>query len=236
MKAVVLAGGLGTRLTPYTTTLPKPLMPIGDKPILEIVIRQLKYHGFDHVILAVNHMAELLISYFGDGGQLGVNIEYSREAYPLGTAGPLKLIPESSDIFLAMNGDILTDLNYSDMLASHRASKAIATMGVCPRTVETDLGVVEFDDDKRLTDYIEKPTHKHWVSMGIYIFEPRTLEFIPKEQRFDLPDLMNLLISAGETVNCFPHEGYWQDIGRIEDYQNAQTDFDRLSGDLLPPC
>jgi len=235
MKAVVLAGGLGTRLAPYTTVLPKPLMPISDMPILEIVIRQLKHRGFDHVILAVNHLAELLISYFGEGKQLGVTIDYSREDYPLGTAGPLKLLSDLSDSFLAMNGDVLTDLNYADMMAHHRASNAIATIGICPRTVETDLGVVEFDENQLLTGYIEKPTHKHWVSMGIYIFEPRALDFIPKDQRFDLPDLMNLLISAGETVSCYSHEGYWQDIGRIEDYQNAQANFDRLSGDLLPP-
>ena len=235
MKAVVLAGGRGTRLAPYTAVLPKPLMPIGDKPILDIVIRQLKYHGFNHVILAVNHMAELLMSYFGEGERLGVKIDYSREEHPLGTAGPLKLLPDLADSFLVMNGDVLTDVNFGDMVLHHRTGNAVATMGVCPRTVETDLGVIKFDENRRLTEYIEKPTHNYWVSMGIYIFEPRTLHFIPKDQRFDLPDLMNLLISAGETVSCYPHEGYWQDIGRLEDYQKAQSDFDKLSAHLLPP-
>lgn len=235
MKAMVLAGGLGTRLEPYTTVLPKPLMPIGDKPILDIVIRQLKHHGFNHVILAVNHMAELLMSYFGEGERLGVKIDYSREEYPLGTAGPIKLLPDLEDSLLVMNGDVLTDLDFGRMMASHQAGNAIATMSVCPRTVETNLGVVEFDEKHSLTNYIEKPSQSYWVSMGIYIFEPRTLGFIPPDQRFDLPDLMNLLMSAGETINCYPHEGYWQDIGRIEDYQKAQADFEKLSSHLLPP-
>ena len=232
MKAVLLAGGLGTRLAPYTAVLPKPLMPIGDKPILDIVIRQLKHQGVKEVILAVNHMAELLMSYFGDGERIGLPIQYSREEKPLGTAGPLGLLQNIEDSFIVMNGDILTNLNFSNLVDNHHASNSIATMGVCRRIVETDLGVVEFDVNDVLTSYLEKPTYEHWVSMGIYVFQPRVLEFIQPGQHLDLPDLMNMLISSGETINCFRHEGYWLDIGRLEDYEKAQSDFNNSENDL----
>jgi NDP-sugar pyrophosphorylase family protein len=189
MKAVILAGGRGTRLAPYTTILPKPLMPIGDKPILDIILRQLRHHGFTDITLAVGYLSELLMAYFGAGERFGVEITYSREDKPLGTAGPLSLVSGLSDCFLVMNGDVLTGIDYSDMLARHRASGAIGTVAVCPRSVRIDLGVVQFDDRRRLTDYIEKPIHHYQASMGIYVLEPRVLDFIPRNVRFDLPDL-----------------------------------------------
>ena len=161
MKAVILAGGRGTRLAPYTTILPKPLMPVGDKPILDIIIHQLRHHGFTDITLAVGYLAELLMAYFGQGERFGVQITYSREERPLGTAGPLSLIPNLSDRFLLMNGDVLTALDYSDMLTHHQASGAIATVAVYPRDVKIDLGVVEYDDQCRLTNYTEKPTHHY---------------------------------------------------------------------------
>jgi NDP-sugar pyrophosphorylase family protein len=234
MKAVILAGGRGTRLLPYTTILPKPLMPIGDRPILDIVIQQLRHHGFTDITLAVGYLAELLMAYFGQGERFGVQITYSREEKPLGTAGPLSLIPDLSDRFLLMNGDVLTALNYSDMLTHHQASGAIATVAVYPRDVKIDLGIVEYDARCRLTNYTEKPTHHYRVSMGIYVFEPRVLDFVRPNECLDLPDLMKRLMAAGEIVNCYPYDGYWLDIGRPDDYQQAVADFERLADRLLP--
>lgn len=234
MKAVILAGGRGTRLAPYTTVLPKPLMPIGERPILDIIIQQLRHYGFSDITLAVGYLAELLMAYFGNGERLGVNISYSREEEPLGTAGPLSLVPGLSDRFLVMNGDVLTALDYSDMLSQHQASTAIGTVAVYPRSVQIDLGVVEYDEQCHLTDYIEKPTHQYQVSMGIYVFEPRVLDYIQPSVRLDLPDLVRQLVAAGETVNCYPYEGYWLDIGRPDDYQKALADFGQLAADLLP--
>jgi len=234
MKAVILAGGRGTRLAPYTTILPKPLMPIGERPILDIIIHQLRHYGFNDINLAVGYLAELLMAYFGNGERFGVNITYSREEKPLGTAGPLSLVPGLTERFLVMNGDVLTAINYADMLASHRASSEIGTVAVYSRSVQIDLGVVEYDGQYRLTDYIEKPTHDYKVSMGIYIFEPRVLDFIPRNMRLDLPDLVKKLVAAGETVNCYPYNGYWLDIGRPDDYQQAVADFERLADQLLP--
>jgi len=234
MKAIILAGGRGTRLAPYTTILPKPLMPIGDKPILDIVIRQLRHHNYTDITLAVGYLAELLMAYFGTGERFGVNLTYSHEEQPLGTAGPIALVSDLDDRFLVMNGDVLTAIDYSDMLAHHRASGAIGTVAVYPRSVKIDLGVVEYDDQHRLTNYIEKPTQHYRVSMGIYIFEPRVLDFIPKNQRLDLPELVKNLVTAGEVMNCYPYDGYWLDIGRADDYAQAAADFEQLAAQLLP--
>jgi NDP-sugar pyrophosphorylase family protein len=235
MKAVVLAGGRGTRLAPYTTVFPKPLMPIGDKPILDIVIQQLRRNGFTEVTLAVGHLAELLMAYFGDGERFGVRIRYSREDQPLGTAGPLGLVDGLTEPFLVMNGDILTALDYRGMYDAHRSSGAIATLAAFPRPVKIDLGVVHFDADGILTQYIEKPTHDYWVSMGVYIFDPRVRDHIGPQERIDLPDLLKRLRDRGETVRCHVYRDYWLDIGRVEDYQQAVADFERLRDRLLPP-
>lgn len=235
MKAVILAGGRGTRLAPYTTILPKPLMPIGDKPILDIVIRQLRHHHYTDITLAVGYLAELLMAYFGTGDRFGVKIAYSREDQPLGTAGPIALVSNLDERFLVMNGDVLTAIDYTDMLAHHQASGAIGTVAVYPRSVKIDLGVVEFDEQNRLTHYIEKPTRHYRVSMGIYIFEPRVLSFIPQGQRLDLPDLVRNLVAAGEVINCYPYDGYWLDIGRPDDYAQAAADFEQLAVQLVPP-
>jgi len=234
MRAVILAGGRGTRLAPYTTILPKPLMPIGDKPILDIVIRQLRHYRFTDITLAVGYLAELLTAYFGDGSRLDVHISYSREEQPLGTAGPLSLVSDLTDRFLVMNGDVLTGINFEEMVVSHIGSGAIGTVAVYPRDVKIDLGVVEFDAQRHLTNYIEKPTLQYRVSMGIYIFEPRALQMLPKNERIDLPDFVKRLVAAGETINCYPYDGYWLDIGRPDDYQQAVADLDKIVGDLLP--
>jgi NDP-mannose synthase len=234
MKAVILAGGRGTRLAPYTTVFPKPLMPISDKPILDIVIQQLRYYGFTEITLAVGYLSELLMAYFGDGSRFGVSIRYSHEDQPLGTAGPLALIDGLDEPFLVMNGDVLTTLDFGDLMRFHRTGNSIATITTYPRSVKIDLGVIEYDDQAFLSRYIEKPTHHYNVSMGIYLFNPQALAFIPHNQRLDLPDLMLKMIAQGETVRCYRCDGYWLDIGRIDDYQVAVQDFERHRALFLP--
>jgi NDP-mannose synthase len=228
MKAVILAGGRGTRLAPYTTVLPKPLMPVSDKPILDIVINQLRYYGFTEITLAVGYLSELLMAYFGDGSRFGVTIRYSHEDQPLGTAGPLALINGLDEPFLVMNGDVLTTLDFGDLMRFHRAGDSIATITTYPRSVKIDLGVIEYDEQALLSRYIEN------VSMGIYLFNPQALRFIARNQRLDLPDLMLQMINQGETVRCYRCEGYWLDIGRIDDYQLAVQDFERNRALFLP--
>ncbi len=236
MKAVILAGGKGTRLAPYTTVLPKPLMPIGDMPILEIVLRQLAHHGFDEVVLAVGYLAELLMAYCGDGSKFGLKIQYSREEQPLGTAGPLGLISGLTETFLVMNGDLLTTLDYQALYRYHRQRGAIATLAARQREVKIDLGVIEVDDQHWLQNYIEKPSIRYLVSTGVYIFEPQVLDFIVPHQRLDLPDLVLRLRENGQRVNVYPFDGYWLDIGRHEDYEIAMDEFARRRAEFLPPA
>lgn len=234
MKAVVLAGGKGTRLAPYTTILPKPLMPIGDMPILEVVLRQLAYYGFTDVTLAVGYLAELLSAYCGDGSKFGLHIAYSREEQPLGTAGPIALVPDLQETFLVMNGDLLTTIDYGAMFRYHRERGAIATLATYPREVKIDLGVIEVDEDNWVKDYIEKPTYKYLISTGVYIFEPQVLKYIIPNQRLDLPELMLRLKQNGHAINVFRFAGYWLDIGRHDDYEKAMNEFTARRNLFLP--
>lgn len=235
MKAVVLAGGKGTRLLPYTQIFPKPLVPIGDMPILEILLVQMKAAGVSEVTLAVGHLSELMRAFFQDGSQWGLRIRYSYEREPLGTAGPLAQVKGLDDTFLVTNGDVLTTLPLADLVRSHRASGAAATIAMYNRPVKVDLGVIVLEEDgrgpggcARVVDYIEKPSYNYQVSMGIYVFEPRVLSFIQPGARLDFPDLVKKLLAAGETVNGYPFDGYWQDLGRPSDYEQAQQDFERM--------
>jgi NDP-sugar pyrophosphorylase family protein len=234
MKAVVLAGGKGTRLAPYTKILPKPLMPIGDMPILEVLLRQMKHAGIDEVVMTVGHLAELMHSFFKDGSQWGLQISYSFENCPLGTAGPLSLIDGLGETFLVSNGDVLTTLPLQELIAYHHSQGAAATIAVHRRQVRIDLGVVQWDEDNRIRGYIEKPTFDYVVSMGVYIFEPRVLKYIPRGEYLDFPDLVLKLIAAGEKVAGFPYDGYWKDLGRPDDYEQAAEDFCRMQEQFLP--
>jgi NDP-sugar pyrophosphorylase family protein len=225
MKAVVLAGGKGTRLAPYTTVLPKPLMPVGDMPILEIVLRQLARSGFREVSLAVGYLAELLMAYCGDGSKFGLQIAYSREERPLGTAGPISLVPDLDETFLVMNGDLLTTLDYREMVRFHKERGCIATLAAYQREVKIDLGVIEADEEDRVRDYIEKPVYRYLVSTGVYIFEPEVLEFIPPGAHLDLPELVLRLKGQGQPVSIYRFDGYWLDIGRHDDYEVAVQEF-----------
>jgi NDP-sugar pyrophosphorylase family protein len=229
MKAVVLAGGKGTRLAPYTKILPKPLMPIGDMPILEILLLQMKRAGVTEVVLTVGHLAELLRAFFQDGERLGLRIEYSVEDQPLGTAGPLSLVADRlQETFLVTNGDVLTTLDLRQLVEAHRLSGAIATIATHARKVKVDLGVLQFNGSDEVTGYIEKPVYDFFVSMGIYVFSPRVLQYIPYNQYLDFPDLVLKLIEKGERVLGYRFDGYWQDLGRADDYEQAVQEFESL--------
>lgn len=234
MKAVILAGGKGTRLAPYTRVLPKPLMPVGEMPILEILIRQLKREGVDEVILTVGHMAGLLRAFFGDGEEFGVKIHYSYEEKPLGTAGPLALVDGLDDTFVVTNGDVLTTLRINEMVRFHKEQQAAATIAMHRRKVKIDLGVILCNGGPDVVGYIEKPTYDYSVSMGIYIFEPRVLQYIPRGEYLDFPNLVHKLLGAREKVVGYPFDGYWQDLGRPDDYDQASEDFERMREEFLP--
>jgi NDP-sugar pyrophosphorylase family protein len=229
VKAVVLAGGRGTRLLPYTRVIPKPLMPIGDMTILEVLLHQIKRAGVDEVIITVGYMASLLKAFFQDGEQLGLKITYSHENIPLGTAGPLSLIiPPITETFLVLNGDVLTTLDMNDLIETHRHSNAIATIASHERIEKIDYGVLEVDNKFVIKEYIEKPVKKYLVSLGIYIFEPKVLSYIPMNQYYDFPDLVCELIRHGEKTVSYPFQGYWQDLGRPDDYEQAILDFEKM--------
>ncbi|OAI44824.1 nucleoside-diphosphate-sugar pyrophosphorylase [Rhizomicrobium sp. SCGC AG-212-E05] len=220
MQVLILAGGQGTRLKPFTNAIPKPLIPIGDMPILEVVLRQLKYRGAERVVLAVNHLAQLIEAFFGNGGKLGLDISYSLEDKPLGTAGPLRLIAPLDENFIVMNSDLFTTLDYADLFKSHKKSGAAATIATFKKKVKIDLGVLKVVDG-RLDDYIEKPTYDFTVSMGIYALNRRVVDFIPAEGKFDMPELILKLHKAGERVDCYTGDFEWLDIGQVDDYEKA---------------
>jgi NDP-sugar pyrophosphorylase family protein len=229
MKAVILAGGKGTRLRPYTKIFPKPLVPIDDKPVLEIIINQLSRNGFTEIIMAVGHLSELIQAFFGDGSKFGVKIIYSREDEPLGTAGPLlKVQDELQETFLMMNGDVLTTLDIKELINYHKTENAMATIALNGREVKIDYGVVETDEDSTINNWLEKPTIDYQVSMGLYILEPEALNYIPKDQAFDLPDLIRTLIQEQKTVKGFLFDGFWLDLGRPEDYERALNEPDKI--------
>jgi NDP-sugar pyrophosphorylase family protein len=234
VKVVVLAGGKGTRLAPYTRIIPKPLMPVGDKPILEILLRQFKHAGIKEVTLTVGYLADLIRLFFQDGSRLGLHITYSHETKPLGTSGPLAYVEGLNDTFLVTNGDVLTTLDFSDLIAFHKKQGSVATIATHKRKVDINFGVVELDDEHTLSGYTEKPTIDYLVSMGVYVFEPQILNFIPKGEYLDLPDLIHHLIDAGEKVSGYVFRGYWEDLGRPDDYERANEYFDQMQDKFLP--
>ena len=225
MMAVILAGGQGTRLKPFTITIPKPLLPVGDQPILEILIQQLTAAGVKRIVLTLGHMAPLFKAYIGNGTYRDIAIDWLIEDEPLGTAGPLRLIKDLDENFVVLNGDLLTTLNYDDFFDFHLRRKAWGSIAVHKRQVHIDYGVITTTADGQLNEYQEKPTLSYSVSMGINALSRKALEFIPKSGRFDMPDLMRALHQAGQTVLCYETDCYWQDIGRFDDYEQASVDF-----------
>jgi len=236
-RAVVLAGGRGSRLAPYTTVLPKPLLPVGERPILEILLRRLGATGFDDVTLAVGHLAHLVRAVVGDGSAHAVSIRYHEEERALGTAGPLASIPDLDETFVMVNGDVLTTLDFRTLVHAHQQAGNVLTIATHRRTVRADYGVLHTDGavgaTHRVTGYDEKPELAYTVSMGVYVVEPAAIALLSPGERCDFPDLVLALLSRGAAVGSYAYDGYWLDIGREDDFRRAQTDADELLADLL---
>ncbi|MGI9407122.1 MAG: nucleotidyltransferase family protein [Hyphomicrobiaceae bacterium] len=223
-KVVILAGGKGTRLRPFTANFPKPLVPVGDKPILAILLHQLIRQGFQHVTITLGHLAELIRTYVAQSEELKSSLEiaYVDEDQPTGTAGSLASIPELTETFIVMNGDVLTNLDFNDLIAAHKKAGAALTIAGHAKNVKIDLGVLEADENGRLTGYSEKPEYNFDVSMGIYVYEPYVLEHIKPDEYLDFPTLVHLLLEAGQPVHVYRNDAFWLDIGRPDDYAIAQ--------------
>lgn len=229
-KAVILAGGKGSRLGPYTTVLPKPLMPVGDRAILDVVVRQLRSAGFDDITLAVDHLARLVKIVFGDGSEHGVRISYSEAEEPQGTAGALREIDGLEEPFIAMNGDVLTSLDYEKLYEAHLSAGNALTLACQQRVVPVDYGVLSVTQNGNaatapIVGYEEKPEIHYTVSMGVYAISPGALRHIPAEGALDIPELVQRLIGAGERVGSYRYDGLWLDIGRRDDYEQALDEY-----------
>lgn len=233
MHAVILAGGKGTRLKPYTISFPKPLVPIGNYPILEIIIRQLAFFGFTRITISTGHLAELIEAYFGNGARWGVSIEYVREYTPLNTAGALKLVENCEDNILVMNGDVLTTIDYNKLYALHIQKGAKATVASKVRESKIDFGVLKLDGEGFLKDYIEKPVYSFSVSMGVYILSKDCIKLIQNGESIGMPELLLRIKEMGEKVYCHESDCYWLDIGRVDDYEKAQEEFEAIKHDFI---
>jgi NDP-sugar pyrophosphorylase family protein len=220
-KTVVLAGGRGTRLAPYTSVLPKPLMPVGDRAILEVVVEQLEEAGIIDIHFCVGYLAHLIQAVFENRENGHVKITYIHERDALGTAAPLRLVDGLDDTFIVMNGDVLATLDYRKLVHYHRQQGNALTIATHKRTIQIDYGMLHLDVTSRVMEFEEKPTIASPVSMGIYVMEPRVIDFIPEKGYFDFPDLVRALLQAGEPVGAYMHDGLWFDIGRQEDYERA---------------
>jgi mannose-1-phosphate guanylyltransferase len=222
MEAVVQCGGKGMRLRPYTSILPKPLMPVGTRPVLEMLLKWLRRNNFEHVYVTTGYLGHLIRSYCGDGRQWGIRLEYTEEGEPLGTVGALTLIREKLDsTFLVVNGDVLTDLNLKSFIAHHARNEGLLTISTTLRPYNIDYGVIE-DQAGVVTGFIEKPTISNLVSMGIYCMEPEVLELIPWGTPYGFDDLVLHMLELGAPVRHYRHAGTWLDVGRAEDFMKAQ--------------
>lgn len=232
-RAVILAGGKGSRLRPYTVVLPKPLMPIGEYPILEVILRQLAKQGFDRVTLAVNHQAEIIRAFCGDGSRWRIAIDYSLETTALSTIAPLRLINDLPNDFLLMNGDVLTDLSLAKLYDEHVRQKRQFTIAAAERTHIVDYGVLHASDNQ-LTGFEEKPQLQYLVSMGVYIVNRSVLNQVPAGQKYGFDNLMLDMLARKQAVHIERHSGYWLDIGRVDDYMRAVDEWEERRPQLLP--
>jgi NDP-sugar pyrophosphorylase family protein len=228
MEAVILAGGKGTRLKPYTASLPKPLVPVGDYPIIEILLRQFKKEGVTRARLAVNHLAHLIEAVLGDGARFGLEVTYSMEDRPLSTIAPIRRMTDLPEHFLVANGDVLTDLDVGELFQQHMRSDALVTVATFRRRDRVDFGVLTVDDGGNVTAFEEKPEQALSVSMGIYVFSREVLGFVPDDTPFGFDDLMYTLLERKSQVRAYPFDGYWLDIGRPDDYEQAQADVELI--------
>jgi len=225
-RAIILAGGKGTRLKPYTISLPKPLVPVGEKPILEIVIIQLKKYGFTHITITVNHFADIIKAFFGNGEKWDITITYSLEEMALSTMGPLTLIEDLPENFLVLNGDVLTDIDFDMVYNTHVSSNNIFTICSHRRVDKLEYGVLSINQNLELIEFKEKPENEYLVSMGIYMVNRKILNFIPKNEFFGFDHLMYFLIKSKMFPKVFEYSGYWLDIGRPLDYEKAIKDYE----------
>jgi NDP-sugar pyrophosphorylase family protein len=225
MQAIILAGGKGTRLFPYTVSIPKPLIPIGDTPIIEIVLRQLSYFGFKNITLALGYMADMMQAFVGDGSKYGVRIKCSMEDKPLGTIAPLKKIKDLEDNFLVMNGDLLTDIDYKGLHDQHMKLGSRATVATYTKKTKLQLGVLDNDETGRIVRFREKPVLENKVSMGVYMFSRSIIDLIPDNEYFGFDSLMYKLIDNKDKVFSYPFDGRWFDIGMHDDLVTASEEF-----------
>ena len=236
MRAVILAGGRGSRLAPFTSVIPKPLLPVGDTPILEIIIRQLAYAGFDHITLTLGYLSSYFHAFIRQHRSLRrlARIDFVVEEKPTGTAGSLASVPGLCDSFLVMNGDILTSLDYRALVEQHHTEKGLLTIGVCAKDVKLDLGVIHTSAAGQVTDYVEKPTLSYAVCTGIYVYRDEVLSFIEPGEYLDFPSLVHRLLAAGKKVATYPSAARWLDLGRLDDLQRASEVFAKRRGEFLP--
>jgi NDP-sugar pyrophosphorylase family protein len=234
MRAVIMAGGRGTRLAPLTTVLPKPLMPLTDRPIIDVILRQLVAAGVEEVTVSVGHLGGLIESWIRHDSDYGIPVTFLYEDEPLGTAGALGNIDRTEGTFLAMNGDILTTLEFADLAHVHEASGAIATMAVTERSVAVEYGVVHTSAVGHVERLEEKPVLRYTISMGVYAFSPQIVGLIDPGEHLHFPDLLLRAIDRGETVGTYPFDGHWRDIGNRDDYEAAITEFGEAPERFLP--
>ncbi|MBI3088120.1 MAG: NTP transferase domain-containing protein [Candidatus Omnitrophica bacterium] len=234
VQVVVLAGGKGTRLLPYTAVMPKPLVPVGEMPILEILLRQLRRDGLTKILMAVGHMEHLLRAYFGDGRKWRLRIEYLREGRPLGTVGVLGALDWTAGPILVVNGDILTNLNFQELVKTHLRARNLLTLAVCQREIPIDFGVVDLDAQGCIRRYREKPRDHYFVSTGIVVVSPGVRRLIGRGEALNLPDLVNRALSRHERVEAVVSRAFWLDIGRPDDYALAQRLVERHPGRFIP--
>ena len=233
MLAVIMAGGEGTRLKPYTQVIPKPLLPVGEKPILEIVIKQLKNEGFNDFIITTGYHGDLIKAYFQDGSKFGVTIEYTTEEIKMGTAGALSLIGRKvTEPFLIINGDILTDLSLGKFLRAHSTQGATLTVGIIKYKLDIPYGVIK-SNGLIFESIEEKPQYFFDVGAGIYAASPEILDHIPKGRKVDFPEVIKLLKDNGKDVRCFEIEEYWKDIGIMEDFEEVNNEIWSWSDERL---
>lgn len=235
-RAFILAGGRGSRLYPFTASLPKPLLPIGDTPVVDLIARRMVAAGADRITVAVNYLADLIESYLGNGRKLGVPIDYVREARPLGTAGPIGLADRWEGPLIVSNGDVLSDIDYGALLAAHYSAGAALTVATKMQTLRIDSGVLSLDEVGRVTGIREKPEVHHRISLGVYVLAPKVFDFIGVDRHLEMPQLMLDLIAQSQTVFAYDHAGLWLDIGRPDDFARAQSDAEilaRLEGDKV---
>ncbi|BCZ48623.1 nucleoside-diphosphate-sugar pyrophosphorylase [Clostridium gelidum] len=233
MRAIIMAGGKGERLRPYTTVIPKPLMPIGDVAILEVVILQLKKAGFDRITITVNYLGKLIEAYVGDGSRFGIPVDFIYEDKPLSTIGPLAFIKDLKETFLVMNGDILSNIDFKELMDFHKDKNAKATIATYKRNLKVDFGVLKYDKERKIDQFIEKPEYNYDVSMGIYAFEPGILEYITKGEPYGVDSLVLDMIEKKDKVYSYNFDGYWLDIGRPDDYEIAIEKFKNEKEEFL---